>query len=51
MTYLQFSAEPRLLPADGDECSVSVEPAQALLHAISDHTAALFDEIWQRVGE
>ena len=48
MTYQQFSAEPRLLPADGGECSVSVEPARALLHVLSDHTAVLLDETWQR---
>ena len=48
MTYRLFSALSLSLPADGDEHSVSIEPAQVLLHELSDHTVVLFAEIWDR---
>ena len=48
MTYRLFSALSLSLPADGDEYSVSIEPAQVLLHELSDHTVVLFAEIWDR---
>ena len=48
MTYRLFSALSLSLPADGDEYSVSIEPAQVLLHGLSDHTVVLFAEIWDR---
>ena len=51
MTYQLFSAKPRLLPVDGGEYSVSVEPAQALLHEPSDRTAVLPGEIWQQAAK
>ena len=48
MTYQLFSALSLSLSADGDEYSVSIEPAQVLLHELSDHTVVLFAEIWDR---
>ena len=48
MTYRLFSALSLSPPADGDEYSVSIEPAQVLLHELSDHTVVLFAEIWDR---
>ena len=44
MTYRLFSALSLSLPADGDEYSVSIEPAQVLLHGLSDHTVVLSAE-------
>ena len=48
MTCRLSSALSLSLPADGDEYSVSIEPAQVLLHVLSDHTVVLFAEIWDR---
>ena len=48
MTYRLFSALSLSLPADDDEYSVSIEPAQVLLHVLSDHTVVLFAEICDR---
>ena len=48
MTCQLFSALSLSLPADGDEYSVSIEPAQVLLHELLDHTVVLFAETWDR---
>ena len=48
MTYRLFSALSLSLPADGDEYSALIEPAQVLLHVLSDHTVVLFAETWDR---
>ena len=45
MTYRLSSALSLSLPAEGDEYSVSIEPAQVLLHELSDHTVVLSAEI------
>ena len=48
MTYRLSSALSLPLPADGDEYSVSIEPAQVLLHELSDHTVVLFAETYDK---